>query len=156
MAGAETVYLQRSVEDPPSLPTRVQSSPEAPEPSLVPCLASFRAAQAADENILFFCPELFCPENIFSFPAPRFTCGEGSRKGPGAEPLSRESRGPPSAPGDEVFGEAWLWAHLESMRLEREMMQNTLFGARNCCLEAWLPLPRSGRLQAGNVQEPIR
>ena len=61
MAGAETVYLQRSVEDPPSLPTRVQASPEAPEPSLVPCLASFRAAQAADENILFFCPELFLP-----------------------------------------------------------------------------------------------
>lgn len=54
MVGMETVYLQRWVEDTPSLPTGAPASPESPEPSLVPCLASFRAAPAADENILFF------------------------------------------------------------------------------------------------------
>ena len=54
MVGMETVYLQRWVEDMPSLPTGAPASPESPEPSLVPCLASFRAAPAADENILFF------------------------------------------------------------------------------------------------------
>lgn len=67
MAGTETVYLQRSVEDPPSLPTRVQASPEAPEPSLVPCLASFRAAQAADENILFFAQNGFAQKTSSPF-----------------------------------------------------------------------------------------
>lgn len=55
-----------------------------------------------------------------------------------------------------MFGEAWLWAHLESMHLEREMMQNTLRGAHNCRLGAQLPLPRARRLQAGVFQEPIR
>lgn len=54
MVGMENVYLQRWVEDMPSLPTGAPASPESPEPSLVPCLASFRAAPAADENILFF------------------------------------------------------------------------------------------------------
>ena len=85
----------------------------------------------------FFLPRTVLPRKIFSFPAPRFTRREESRKGPGAEPLSRESRGPPSAPGDEVFGEAWLWAHLESMHLERQMMQNTLLGARNRVTPGW-------------------
>ena len=59
MASVETVYLQRWVEDPPSLPTGGPASPETPEPSLVPCLASFTAAPATDENILFFAQNCF-------------------------------------------------------------------------------------------------
>lgn len=156
MVGVETDYLQRWVEDMPSLPTGAPASPESPEPSLVLCLASFRAAPAADENILFLAQNCLSRKHLLFSSSTVHTWGRKQERTGCRAAEQREVGAPPLAPGDEVFGEAWLWAHLESMLLEREMMQNTLRGAHNCRLGAQLPLPRAGRLQAGIFQEPIR